>query len=210
MLSSRRSISNANNNFEYLKNNIIQPSSIKPITIKTNLKTSRISSTTRGSVLEENNRNHAASGNYKTNFSGVNKNSNVVRTSRKPGENNSLFKNMSRCGSNTSLKLKMAAQNQQFMTQRNSINRDDSTKMHGLNAKHVVSKLINSSSLKNFATIGGGTVESRSQMKSRNNNIQTVKLSGNDIVGKQVWCTTSKHIEPQYEQAGMAASQSVS
>ena len=193
MLNSRRSISNANNNFEFLKNNVIPTS--KPIAIKTNLKTSRVSSTTRGSILDETNRNPAASGNYKTNFSGVNKHSNVIKTSRKPGDN-SLFRNMSRCGSNTSLKLKMAAQNQQFMTQRNSVERNEPVKTQGLNAKQVVSKLINSSSLKNFATIGGGTVECRTQMKSRNNNIQTVKLSGNDMMGKQVWCTTSKQIEP--------------
>jgi hypothetical protein len=72
MLSSRQSIAKANNNFEHLKNNFMQ--STKSSVNKKGLKLSRVSSA-RGTINEETKRNLASAGMYKTNFSGVNRNS---------------------------------------------------------------------------------------------------------------------------------------
>lgn len=68
MQTSRNSISNANINFEYLKNNFMkrQTSRSRP-------------GSNRGSIQEENKRNAVmTSGQYKTNLSGINKSSRVA------------------------------------------------------------------------------------------------------------------------------------
>jgi hypothetical protein len=125
MQTSRNSISNANNNFEFLKNNYMTSTKSSMgksgSQMKLQTKSSRINST-RGSIHDETKRNPILpSGQYKTNLSGINKTSTVVRTGaiKRTGsgesDQGSIHQIIPRCGSGTNLRLKLALKNQQSL-----------------------------------------------------------------------------------------------
>ena len=126
---------------------------------------------------------------------------------------------MTRYGSNTNLRLKIVQQNKPCATARNSVTRGSQINQPSSTARNsvtrgatavynyssniqargeqLVSKLINSSSLKNFKVNMTADIQP-STMKSRNSNINS-RLGSRDMVPKENFRTTSKQIERECE-----------